>query len=103
MSSYVSRHSQPNRKRLLFEKRLRRLHASVKAGEGSTHIAHEAEKPRLAALALIKAKLALIRGYPQRDPDGRQSRNLHAEEQHWLALRSAAIIDEFAQPDIPTS
>ncbi len=103
MPAWVSEHSEPVRKRNLFEKRLRRLQAAVKAGESATRVAREAENPRLAALSLIKAKRALIREYPQRDPHGRQSRNLHAEEQRWLALDAVAILEEYAQPDVPAS
>jgi hypothetical protein len=94
MPSWVSQHSEPARKQNLIEKRLRRLQAAVKAGKGLMHIAREAEKVRLAALALIKAKRALIREHPQRDPDGRQSWNLQDEEQRWLAVSTEAIIKE---------
>ena len=93
MSSWVNRYSLPDRKLLLFEKRLRRLRAAVKAAEGSAHICNAAEKLRLAALAVIKAKRALNREYPQRDPDGRQSRNLQEEEQQWLSLSIEAIVE----------
>jgi hypothetical protein len=54
---------------------------------------------RLAALALIKAKRALITEYPQRDPDGRQSRNLQDEEQRWLTLSTDAIVEEHGKFD----
>jgi hypothetical protein len=94
MPSCVSQHSEPARKRLLVEKRLRGLRAAVKAGESLFHIARAAEQVRLAALELIKAKRALIRKYPQRDPDGRQSWNLQDEEQRWLSLSTKAIVEE---------
>ena len=57
-------------------------------------VAREAEKVRLAALALIKAKRALIREYPHRDPDGRHSWNLQDEEQRWLAVSTEVIIEQ---------
>jgi len=60
-------------------------------------IAKAADQVRLAALALIKAKRALIREYPQRDPCGRQSRKLQDEEQRWLALSVEAIVDEYGK------
>jgi hypothetical protein len=94
MPSCVSQHSEPARMQNLVEKRLRRLRAAVKAGERPMHIAREAEKVRLAALALIKAKRALIREYPQRDPDGRHSWNLQDEEQRWLAVSTDAIVEQ---------
>ena len=93
MPSLVSQHSEPARKQNLAEKRLRRLRAAVRAGEGLSRVSREAEKVRLAALALIKAKRALIREYPQRDPDGRQWWNLQDEEQRWLAFTTEAIIE----------
>ena len=66
-------------------------------------ISREAEKVRLATLALIKAERALIRGYPQRDPDGRQSWNLQDEEQRWLAVSTAAIIQELGRDHAQTA
>ena len=99
MPSWVSENSQPARKQLLVEKRLRRLRAAVKAGEGLTHVSGAAEKLRLAGLALIKAKRALIREYPQRDPDGRQSWKLQDEEQRWLCLSTEAIVAEHGEGD----
>jgi hypothetical protein len=48
-------------------------------------------------LALIKAKRALIREHPQRDPDGRQSWNLQDEEQRWLAVSAEAIVEEYGR------
>jgi hypothetical protein len=97
MRSRVSQHSEPARKQNLFEKRVRRLRAAVEAGQGPMDISREAEKVRLATLALIKAERALIREYPQRDPDGRQSWNLQDEEQRWLAVSTEAIIQELGR------
>jgi hypothetical protein len=94
MPSSVSQHSEPARMRNLAVKRLRRLREAVTAGEDLLHICREAEKVRLAALALIKVKRALIRKYPQRDPDGRQVWNLQDEEQRWLAFSTEAIIEQ---------
>jgi|SRR6516162_3726891 hypothetical protein len=99
MPSWVSEHSEPERKRNLLEKRLRRLRAAIKAGESRTRVSNEAEKVRLAALALIKAKRALIGEYPQRDAGGRQSRNLQDEEQRWLSLSTQAIVEEYGRND----
>jgi hypothetical protein len=95
----VHQHSEPNRKLDLLDRRLNRLRGVVKRGEGSSHISNAAEKVRLAALAVIKAERALIREYPQRDPSGRQSRNLQAEEQRWLTLSAEAIVDEYCTDD----
>jgi hypothetical protein len=95
----VSGHSEPLRKLYQFKSRLCRLRGVVKRGEGPIHISNAAEKVRLAALALIKAKRALIREYPERDPDGRPSRNLHEEEQRWMALSIEAIVEKHGKPD----
>jgi hypothetical protein len=90
MSAWV----EPARKLKLFEKRLRRLRGAIKAGESLIHISNAAEKVRLAALAVIKAKRALISEYWQRDPDGQESRNLQEKEQQWLSLSTEAIAEE---------
>jgi hypothetical protein len=90
----VSSHSEPSRKLNLLEKRLCRLRGAVRAGEGPTHVSKAAEKVRLAALAVIKAKLALIREYPQRDPEGRESSKLRDEEPRWRSLSTEAIVEE---------
>ncbi len=90
----VYRYSEPQRKLLQFESRLRRLRGAVKRGEASPHVSRAAENVRLAALAVIKAKRALIAEYPQRDPAGRQSRNLRDEEERWLTLSTDAIVQE---------
>ena len=95
----VHRHSEPDRKLDLLERRLVRLRGVVKRGEGSNHISNAAEKVRLAALAVIKAKRALIGEYPQRDPTGRQSRKLQDEEQRWLTLSTDAIVEEHGTDD----
>ncbi len=96
----VSRCSEPLRKLDLLDRRLGRLRGAVKRGEGSTHIANAAEKVRLAALAVIKARRALIKEYPQRDPDGREFRNLRTEEQRWLTLSTEAIVQEHGKDDV---
>ena len=94
----VSRHSEPDRKLDLLVRRLVRLRG-VANGGGSAHIANAAEKGRLAARALIKAKRALIKEYPQRDSGGRQSRNLQDEEQRWLTLSTDTIVEEHSKAD----
>jgi hypothetical protein len=95
----VSKHSEPARKLALFDSRLARLRGAIKAGEGLEHVEKAAEKLRLAALAVIKAKRALNREYPARDPDGRQAANLHADELRWQSLSTAAIVEEFGAAD----
>jgi hypothetical protein len=100
MAFSVNRHSEPNRKSDLLEKRLARLHGVIKRGEGPAHISKAAENLRLAALAFIKAKRALNREYPQRDPVGRQSRTLDDEEQRWLTLSTDAIVEEYGKDDV---
>jgi hypothetical protein len=96
----VHRHSQPERKLDLLERRVIHLRGVVKRGEDKAHRVLAAEKVRLAALAVIKAKLALIREYPQRDPTGQQSRNLQAEEWRWLTLSTEAIVEEYGKVDV---
>jgi len=95
----VSRHSEPSRKLILFDKRLRRLRGAVRADEGPAHVSSAAEKVRLAGLAVIKAKLALIREYPQRDPEGRESSKLRDEELRWRSLSTEAIVEEHGKAD----
>jgi hypothetical protein len=97
----VSRNSEPYRKLNLLDKRLRRLRGAVKAGEGPTHVSNAAEKLRLAALALIKARLALIREYPQRDLDGRESSKLRDEERRWRSLTIDAVVKEHGSAEAP--
>ena len=91
---WVTEHSEPVQKRLLIEKRLRRLQAAVKADEGWLHIANAAEKVRLAEFSLIKAKRTLIKEYPYKDPNGQQSLRLQEEEQRWLSLSTQAIVEK---------
>jgi hypothetical protein len=81
----------------LLERRLGQLRGAVKRGDGPTQVANAAEKVRLAALAVIKAKRALIREYPERDPGGRQSRNLLDEERRWLTTSIGAIVEGYGQ------
>jgi hypothetical protein len=100
MGFSVSRHSEPRRKSDLLERRLGRLRGAVRRNENSTHIEKAADGLRLALLALIKAKRALIREYPQRDPVGRQSRILIEEEQRLLSLSTGAIVEEYAKYDV---
>jgi hypothetical protein len=90
----VSENSQPYRKLGLLAKRHRRLRGAVKAGEGPTHVSNAAEELRLAALAVIKAQLALNREYPQRDPEGRETSKLRDEDLRWRSLSTEAIIEE---------
>lgn len=93
----VSEHSQPDRKILLGEKRLGRLRGAIMAGESADHIANAAEKVRLAALALTKAKRALIREYPRRDPDGRIAASLLEEELRWRSLSLEALAEDYGR------
>jgi hypothetical protein len=95
---WVTPHSEPS-KLALFNRRLTRLRGAVKAGESPTHVRNAAERLRLAQLSVIKAKLALIREYPQRDPGERQSTNLRDEQSRWRTLTAEATIEEFGRPD----
>lgn len=97
---WVTPHSEPESKLRLLESRLSRLRGAVKAGEDPTKVSHAAEKVRLAMLSVIKAKLALIREYPRRDPGGRQSSNLRAEESRWRAIAVEAIVEEYGQSNV---
>ena len=91
--------SVPDRKFRLLDSRLVRLRGVVKRGEGPTHVSKAAENVRLAALAIIKTKRALITEYPQRDPTGLQFRKLQDEEQRWLTLSTNTIVDEYGTDD----
>ena len=95
----VSRHSEPDRKLALFEKRLGTLQGVVKRAASLEQVANAAEKLRLAALAVIKAKHALINEYPHRDPNGRHSHNLDQDKQRWLARSPQAIVNEYGKGD----
>ena len=91
----VSRHSEPGRKLDLFDRRIGRLQGVVKRRENANQVSSAAEKLRLAALAVIKAKRALISEYPQRDPNKFQSYKLHEEEQRWSTLSIQEIVAEY--------
>lgn len=95
MPSWVSQHSHPERKLGLLERWLSRLRGAIKTVESPAQIGNAAEKVRTAALAVIKAKRALIREYPQRDPEERQSAFLNDEEQRWLSFSIDAIVEEY--------
>src|SRR6187431_2650809 len=99
MSEWVTTHSEPTSKLALLNSRLSRLRGAIKASESPEHLRKAAEKVRLAHLSVIKAKLALIREYPQRDPGGRQSANLANEESRWRTLTTEAIIEQAWQAD----
>src|SRR5487761_1167173 len=91
----VSQHSEPERKLGSFANGLRRLRGAIRSGKGPVHVAKASERVRRAALSLIKARRTLIQEYPQRDPDGRQSRNLDRQEELWLSFSSAGIAEEY--------
>jgi hypothetical protein len=95
MPSFVPRSLEPYQKRELFEKRVRELRGVVKAGEGASRVSNAAEKVRLAALAVVKAKRALVRGTDR----VQQLSNLQQEEGRWLALRAEEIVAQFAKKD----
>lgn len=48
----------------------------------------------MAALALIKAKRSLINECPDRDPEGKQSKNLIEEENRWKVLSTEDMASE---------
>jgi hypothetical protein len=96
---WVTPQSEPLSKLALLNSRLTRLRGAVKAGEGPTQLRKAAEKVRLAQLSVIKAKLALVREYPQRDPGGGQLANLRDQEALWRTLTVEAIIEQFGRPD----
>jgi hypothetical protein len=99
MPSWVTPYSEPERKLDLLQRRLIRLRGAVKAGEGWAHVHSAAEKLRLAQLAVIKARLALIHEYPQRDPKGRQSSKLREEESRWRALTTEQIVEHYGRAE----
>ncbi|HEY2787603.1 MAG TPA: hypothetical protein VGJ05_21785 [Fimbriiglobus sp.] len=96
---WVTPHSEPLSKLALLESRLTRLRGAIKSGEGLTQLQKAAERVRLAQLSVIKAKLALIDEYPQRDPQGRQLANLRNQESQWQTLTVEAIIEQYGRPD----
>ena len=96
---WVTPQSEPLSKLALLNSRLTRLRGAVKSGEGPTHVRKAAEKVRLAQLSVIKAKLALVVEYPQRDPGGRQLANLRDQEAQWQTLTVEEIIEQFGRPE----
>ena len=92
MPSFVPRSLEPYQKRGLFEKRVRQLRAAVKSGASCLRVSSAAEKVRLAALAVIKAKRALVQGMNR----ARQLDNLQREEDRWSALTAEEIIAQVA-------
>jgi hypothetical protein len=97
MPEWVTPHSEPVSKLALFDRMLTRLRGSIKAGASPSRIQNAAEKVRLAQLSVIKAKLALIQEYPQRDPGGRQSDSLRNEERRWRTLPTETIIEQYGR------
>jgi hypothetical protein len=95
MPSFVPRSLEPYQKRELFEKRVRELRGAVKAGVSASRVASAAEKVRLAALAVVKAKRALVRGTDR----VQQISNLQQEEDRWLALTAEEIVAQLARKD----
>jgi hypothetical protein len=88
----VYRHSEPERKLDLLDRMLGRLRGAVRRGDDPVG---DAERVRRAALAVINAKRALITEYPERDPEGRQARNLAREVERWLSLSAEVIAAEY--------
>jgi hypothetical protein len=95
MPSFVPRSLEPYQKRELFEKRVRELRGVVKAGARTSRVSNAAEKVRLAALAVVKAKRVLVRGTDR----VQQLSNLQQEEGRWLALTAEEIVTQFARKD----
>ena len=91
----VSKHSQPHGKLGLYDRRLVRLRGVVKRGESEAHVVAASEKLRFAALAVIKARRALIKEYPKRDSEGLESRKLQEEEERWLSLSVKEIVEAY--------
>jgi hypothetical protein len=66
-----------------------------KTGASASRVSSAAEKVRLAALAVIKAARALVRGSDR----AQQLSNLQQEEDRWLALTVEQIGAQFAEGD----
>ena len=98
MPEWVTPHSEPLSKLALLGSRLARLRGAVKDGEDPVRLRGAAEKVRLAQLSVIKAKLALIREYPQRDLDGRQAAKLHEDRARWQTIDPVEIIERYRRP-----
>ena len=96
---WVERWSEPEGKLALLDSRISHLRSAIKSGKSPTHLRNAAEKVRLAQLSVIKAKITLIREYPERDPGERQSANLREEELQWRSLTTEAIIEQFGKSD----
>ena len=92
-------YSEPVSKLALLDSTLTRLRGLIKTGASPLPIKKATEKVRVAQLSVIKAKFALIREYPQRDPDGRQAENLTNQEQRWRTLSTETIIEQYGRSE----
>jgi hypothetical protein len=90
----VSKHSEPERKLDLLGRRLERLKGALKRCESAGKVRRTAELVRLAVLAVIKGKKALLKEYPEHDRTGRQRQNLEQDEQRWSVLPTEVIVAE---------
>jgi hypothetical protein len=99
MPGYTTPHTDHWHKRKLLDRRLTRLRRAVEQDESLEQRHNATENVRLAQLSLIKARMALIREYPQCDPDGRLASKWSDELFKWQTLSSEAIIDQFGQSD----
>jgi len=93
--SFIPRSLEPCKKRELFDKRVLQLRAAVNSGASAGRLANAAEKVRLAALTVVKAKRTMIGGNDR----VLQLRNLQEEEKHWSALTVEEIVAQCAEAD----
>ena len=91
MPSFVPR-SNSEQKQELFEKRVLQLIGAVNAGHNMTKIVNAAEKLRLAAFSLIKAKRHKL-AWGNRE---QQLANLEQEEERWRAITIDEIVLQYA-------
>src|SRR5262245_24227153 len=91
--SFIPRNLEPYCKRELFDRRVLQLRGAVNSGASAARVSNAAEKVRLAALAVVKARRAQLAGNDRT----RQLRNLQKEQEWWSSLSPAAIVAQFTE------
>ena len=102
MSNYVPRGLEPHKKREILDQRIAELRHAIRTGATPARLSKTAERVRSAALAVIKAKRAILAEirvvqsggsrFPDGDSNARQEENLAVES----GRCSSATVDEIA-------
>jgi hypothetical protein len=108
MPSFVPRSLEPYQKKELLEKRIVELQAAVCSGAGPARLSKAAEKVRSAALAVVKAKRAIIASHPTSQTGSKaynraeslapELANLEQEYERWSSLSVEEIVGLYTTP-----